>query len=86
MAIASPARTMFTKNGSGCESSPRHSRDCVRGSCQCALGVYALLGESWAGDRTGVDGVTHVLVNRRAEALNRRESGLDRGLEIAGLI
>ena len=25
--------------------------------------------ESWAGDRTGVDGVTHVLVNRRAEAL-----------------
>ena len=42
--------------------------------------------ESWAGDRTGVDGVTHVLVNRRAEALNRRESGLDRGLEIAGLL
>ena len=38
------------------------------------------------GDRTGVDGVAHVLVNRRAEALNRRESGLDRGLEIARLI
>ena len=37
-------------------------------------------------DRTGVDGVAHVLVNRRAEALNRRESDLDRGLEIAGLI
>jgi hypothetical protein len=38
------------------------------------------------GDRTGVDGVAHVLVNRRAEALNRRESGLDRGQEIAGLL
>ena len=38
------------------------------------------------GDRTGVDGVAHVLVNRRAEAVNRRESGLDRGLEISGLI
>jgi len=36
-------------------------------------------------DRTGVDGVAHVHVNRRAEALNRRESDLDRGLEIAGL-
>jgi hypothetical protein len=42
--------------------------------------------QAWPGDRTGVDGVAHVLVNRRAEALNRRESGLDRGLEIAGLI
>ena len=31
------------------------------------------------GDSTGVDGVAHVLVNRRAEALNRRESGLDCG-------
>ena len=38
------------------------------------------------GDRTGIDGVAHVLVNRRAEALNRRESDLDRGLEVAGLI
>ena len=38
------------------------------------------------GDRTGVDGVAHVLVNRRAEAVNRRESGFDRGLEITGLI
>lgn len=37
------------------------------------------------GDRTGVGGVAHVHVNRRAEALNRRESDLDRGLEIAGL-
>jgi len=54
MAIASPAPTMFTKNGSGCAPSPRQSRDGVRGSCQCA--VVFIQSHAWtiAPDKTAL--------------------------------